>query len=147
MRFPLPEAQKMESRTAAKKRERAGERESPEERSARGARRGSARAARRRRGRSDGEGWGKGGLLQGSGARSGGKRGAHTHARPRGRRGNPGPTCLRRGCPRRRGEEDPKYGWRSKRERQPVRKVQISHLTAIGALLPHTSPETFLILV
>lgn len=29
-------------------------------------------------------------------------------------------------------------------KRQPVRKVQISHLTATSALLPHTSPETLL---
>lgn len=72
------------------------------------------------------------------------KSGAHTHTRPRGRRGNPGPVCLRRCCPRRREEEDCKYGQGSKRERQSVRKVQISHLTAISALLPHTSPETFL---
>lgn len=56
----------------------------------------------------------------------------------------PSPPCPRRGCPSQRLEEDPKYGWRNKRERQPVGKVQISHLTAISALLPHTSLETLL---
>lgn len=69
-------------------------------------------------------------------------RGVLTHMPgPRGRRGNAGPACLPRG---RRLEEDRKYRWRSKKERQPVRKVQISQMTAISALLPHTSPETLL---
>lgn len=54
----------------------------------------------------DGE---RGDLLHGSTVRSRGKSGAHTHGQPRGRRGNPGPPCLRRGCPSRRLEEDCKY--------------------------------------
>lgn len=39
---------------------------------------------------------------------------------------------------------DRKYGWRNNRERQPVGKVQLSHLIAISGLLPHTSPEMLL---